>query len=365
MTLTSAESLKDTWVSIFRRKGADGSYTRLFDNLDPSRRSTLFALLKLGASELPVIGSIQDSGNWLVLTTERLVWSIGGERREVAAGAVRDATVDLKQLQHSDSKLEMRQLQVVTMENGEHSIELEPGAPLSGVWNVLKNLGHGIGVQWREQGNADYVDSSNNLVGITEPNGNATALAEDAPNRLLQITPMTRAIASVRRRSARWSRAMASMRSASAWRRTGRRAGRSNMSTTSRAGCSAPMARMARRRRRSSGSGLCRSPRCMAARPITSPRPSRRAESNRQFREQPGLVLDHDPFGEGAPAAAGGFTHNLRFPGQIFDPETGLCNNGFRDYSPRSGGGGERPPFSLFDAGSRDPRNERRERAKL
>jgi len=126
MTLTSAESLKDTWVSIFRRKGADGSYTRLFDNLDPSRRSTLFALLKLGASELPVIGSIQDSGNWLVLTTERLVWSIGGERREVAAGAVRDATVDLKQLQHSDSKLEMRQLQVVTMENGEHSIELEP-----------------------------------------------------------------------------------------------------------------------------------------------------------------------------------------------------------------------------------------------
>jgi hypothetical protein len=35
----------------------------------------------------------------------------------------------------------MRQLQVVTMENGEHSIELEPGAPLSGVWNVLKNLG--------------------------------------------------------------------------------------------------------------------------------------------------------------------------------------------------------------------------------
>ena len=46
---------------------------------------------------------------------------------------------------------------------------------------------------------------------------------------------------------------------------------------------------------------------------------------------------DHDPFGEGAPAAAGGFTHNLRFPGQIFDPETGLCNNGFRDYSPALG----------------------------
>jgi len=141
MTLTASESLKGTWVSIFRRKGGDGTYTRLFDNLDATQRSTLFAVLKLRESELPVIGSVQDSGNWLVLTTERLVWSIRGERREVAANTVRDATADLKQLQRSDSKLEMRQLQVVTMGDGEYPIELEPGAPLSGVWNVLKNLG--------------------------------------------------------------------------------------------------------------------------------------------------------------------------------------------------------------------------------
>jgi len=142
MTLTVAESLKDTWTSIFRRKGGDGTYTRLFDNLDPSQRSMLLAEFKLSESELPVIGSIQDSGNWLVLTTERLAWSIEGKRQEVAATVIRDATADLKQLQRSDhSKLGMRQLQIVTMGDGEYSIELEPGAPLSGVWNVLKNLG--------------------------------------------------------------------------------------------------------------------------------------------------------------------------------------------------------------------------------
>jgi len=142
MTLTAAESLKDTWASIFRRKGGDGTYTRLFDNLDPSQRSTLLAEITFRESELPVIGSIQDSSNWLVLTTERLAWSIGGERREIAAGAVLDATADLKQLQRGDhSKLGMRQLQVVTMGDGEHLIELEPGGPLSGTWNVLKNLG--------------------------------------------------------------------------------------------------------------------------------------------------------------------------------------------------------------------------------
>ena len=142
MTLTAAESLKDTWASIFWRKGGDGTYTRLFDNLDPSQRSTLLAEITFRESELPVIGSIQDSSNWLVLTTERLAWSIGGERREIAAGAVLDATADLKQLQRGDhSKLGMRQLQVVTMGDGEHLIELEPGGPLSGTWNVLKNLG--------------------------------------------------------------------------------------------------------------------------------------------------------------------------------------------------------------------------------
>jgi len=142
MTLTVAESLKNTWTSIFRRKGGDGAYTRLFDNLDPSQRSTLLAEFKLNESELPVIGSIQDSSNWLVLTTERLAWSIEGKRREVAAIVIRDATADLKHLQLRDhSKLETKQLQIVTMGDGEHSIELEPGAPLSGVWNILKNLG--------------------------------------------------------------------------------------------------------------------------------------------------------------------------------------------------------------------------------
>jgi len=46
-------------------------------------------------------------------------------------------------------------------------------------------------------------------------------------------------------------------------------------------------------------------------------------------------------------AAAADFTHNLRFPGQIFDPETGLCNNGFRDYSPALGRYVESDPIGL------------------
>lgn len=71
MTAT-ATTLKDTWASIFRRKGADGAYTRLFDNMESGQRKALLGGLKLREAELPVIGSLRGPGSWLILTTERL-----------------------------------------------------------------------------------------------------------------------------------------------------------------------------------------------------------------------------------------------------------------------------------------------------
>jgi len=51
---------------------------------------------------------------------------------------------------------------------------------------------------------------------------------------------------------------------------------------------------------------------------------------------------DHaDPFGVAAPqenpAGLGAFSYPLRFPGQVFDAETGLAYNWHRDYDPRIG----------------------------
>jgi hypothetical protein len=106
--------------------------------LDPSQQRTLLAALTFHESELPVIGSVQDASNWLVLTTERLVWSRADELQKVTVDAISSTAPDKSQLR---PKPEMRQLQVVTIEGGKYSIELEPGRPLFGTWNVLNNAG--------------------------------------------------------------------------------------------------------------------------------------------------------------------------------------------------------------------------------
>jgi hypothetical protein len=91
---------------------------------------------------LPVIGSIESTRDWLILTTERLAWSAGGQRHELATNIIRDATADLRNLQRGGrSKIEIRELSVLTFDGREYCITLEPGSPLVGTWNVLKNIG--------------------------------------------------------------------------------------------------------------------------------------------------------------------------------------------------------------------------------
>ena len=54
----------------------------------------------------------------------------------------------------------------------------------------------------------------------------------------------------------------------------------------------------------------------------------------------------YDPFGE-ATINIGQITNNLRFPGQYFDAETGLCYNWNRDYNPQLGRYIESDPIGL------------------
>jgi RHS repeat-associated protein len=54
-----------------------------------------------------------------------------------------------------------------------------------------------------------------------------------------------------------------------------------------------------------------------------------------------------NPFGELQPTSTNGYTLNLRYPGQYFDAESGLVDNGFRTYEAATGRYGQSDPAGL------------------
>ena len=65
---------------LYRRASSDGAYTRIFDALGTTQRRFLVEVAPLRDDEFAVIGSVNPSSSWMLLTTQRLFWSAGGNR---------------------------------------------------------------------------------------------------------------------------------------------------------------------------------------------------------------------------------------------------------------------------------------------
>jgi hypothetical protein len=142
MTTVEPQNRKDILSSIFRRRGANGTYTRLFDSLEVLQKERLLAAIELRDEELPIIGSMPNVDNCALLTTRRLVWYFEGARRCVLMEDIRDVVADFDKHNYGrDTKQKLNELIVVTMDGGKYLITLEPGASLFWTWNVLKNVG--------------------------------------------------------------------------------------------------------------------------------------------------------------------------------------------------------------------------------
>jgi hypothetical protein len=135
--MNEAKKLKSTLTAIFKRKGQDGRYTRLFDNLEPSQRESLLKEVSLRAGELPAIGSAESQDMWLIVTTERIVWHLKGKTQTLSVDDVWYVKADLpKMVTTGVRKHQLRQLQIETVAHEQLIIEVEQGAPLMGVWNA-------------------------------------------------------------------------------------------------------------------------------------------------------------------------------------------------------------------------------------
>lgn len=139
--MTKPESQKDTLRAIFLRKGKETDRTKVFENLAPEIRSHLLTAAVLRADELPVVATVLEKDRWLLVTTARIVLFESGQTTNVEMGLLKDATVDLMaDARHGNrSKSELSMLKL-TLEGGkEQLIQVEHGAPHTGIWNLLKH----------------------------------------------------------------------------------------------------------------------------------------------------------------------------------------------------------------------------------
>jgi hypothetical protein len=142
----TAEFLADRLGWVFRRTGAPGQSTRAFSELPEADQLRLRTSASVAPGEVPVLAhNTTDQNEWVVLTTERLVWSTSGRIESVRCADIREATIDSVSLRDAGSagKAGLRTLAIV-MANGQvRHIDVEPGPPFSGFWNVVKTIADG------------------------------------------------------------------------------------------------------------------------------------------------------------------------------------------------------------------------------
>jgi hypothetical protein len=137
-----AASRKSILSSIFRRNAGDGNYTKLFDELDADKKSIALEGIKLQAAELPIIGSVENSNDWVLLTTERVLWSVGGDKREIPSESIIEVRSDMDVLRRGGAQIKarVRRLEIEAVNKHRYSMNVEPGAPYFAILAVLINV---------------------------------------------------------------------------------------------------------------------------------------------------------------------------------------------------------------------------------
>jgi|SRR3954470_9465058 hypothetical protein len=136
MSITNSQHTKSAWSSIFKRKGASGKHTKLFEDFDVVGQKAIVEHASLGEDELPVLASTPTEGSWFLLTTKRLLLFAGEANEAVEASSI--AEVLPAEFGHV-RKEEMTLLKLKLNGGRELRVQVEAGLPFFGVWNVLRN----------------------------------------------------------------------------------------------------------------------------------------------------------------------------------------------------------------------------------
>lgn len=121
----------------FQKSGGDGQATKRFSSFGEQVQSQFIGLAGVGQGEVPAIGHVGAAGEWMVITSDRIVWSDRRGQYSLALKELADATVQGDALLAARGKDHLQEIVVVT-KSKRYTIEVESGAPFIGVWNALK-----------------------------------------------------------------------------------------------------------------------------------------------------------------------------------------------------------------------------------
>jgi hypothetical protein len=135
-------SVRNVLIARFHRKGGSGSFTKPFEDLQDEAREFMLSAAHLRHEELPIIASYLGRDQWLLVTTERVVWTLDGSLHSLHKEDIREVTIDLALESQSGVRKKSDFTHLVMIDNlgNRHLAKIESGNSFLAVLNVIQAL---------------------------------------------------------------------------------------------------------------------------------------------------------------------------------------------------------------------------------
>lgn len=130
---------KTALASIFRRSGAAGEHTMLYDDAPTGMKQHVERVLReAGFDDEPIVLTMFSSDDWSVITTRSLFVTRDRETQIVTADTI--LKVEPAWREGAFRKTGLDTLAVSLRDGDTLLMRTDQGGPFSGVWNVLKTF---------------------------------------------------------------------------------------------------------------------------------------------------------------------------------------------------------------------------------
>lgn len=138
--MNEAEKLKKRMSHIFTKKGREGEYTKLFENVSIYNKELLFNDVSLRENELPVILGFEIPAEWILLTTERIIWRYKGQIRSVENAHIDNVENYIEMQRRAIFHKKPDEIEILVKSDQKIIIHTEEGSSKFGIWSVLNYL---------------------------------------------------------------------------------------------------------------------------------------------------------------------------------------------------------------------------------